>query len=261
MVRIKLPNGLECEIGNDFELFYVVHEIFYKNDYRGIDLRNNDSVLDLGANVGLYTLWVAPQVKKVISVEPLLQNFRLLNLNIKWNDLAEKVTPVNKAVFSKKIKKKLFLSNSGAHASFEYKSNNSLEVETITIDELSHIMNVKPEILKIDIEGAEVEALKGASQTLERAREIIIECHSEELTEKVREILSSFGYSFHEKPSLSFKLLNWLKGYILLNTRQLMYHEAPDLVRKVRNQLHFNNRKQSAENKTTKIVAKNAKRP
>lgn len=72
---IPLPNGLKLSLRSSQQAgcaSYIIKEIFRHQAYRrpGFELRPTDVVVDLGGNVGVFALWAAPQVKRVISVEP-----------------------------------------------------------------------------------------------------------------------------------------------------------------------------------------------
>jgi FkbM family methyltransferase len=72
---IPLPNGLKLALSSSQQAgcaTYIIKEIFRQQCYRrpGFELRPTDTVVDLGGNVGVFALWAAPQVKRVISVEP-----------------------------------------------------------------------------------------------------------------------------------------------------------------------------------------------
>jgi len=67
----------------------------------------------------------------------------------------------------------------------------SLEIECDTLDSI--LENYTVDFIKIDIEGAEIEALKGATNTLERLRKIIVEIHENNF-DKVKQILEDHNY-------------------------------------------------------------------
>ena len=82
--------------------------------------------------------------------------------------------------------------------------NGQIEVETISIDEFIRQDNPQPDLMKIDIEGAEYEALIGAQELLRRKKPVIfLATHSDELREKCLKLLTEFGYnskSIDDKP-------------------------------------------------------------
>ena len=64
------------------------------------------------------------------------------------------------------------------------------------------------DILKIDIEGYEAEALLGAARTLNKTKRVVMEYHSDELREKCLKLLAKSGFKSHEKGSLIFSWKN-----------------------------------------------------
>jgi len=74
-VVLPLPNGLKLALRSRQQLVcaqYIAKEVFRKETYRrpGFELRPGDTVVDIGANVGLFSLWAAPQVARIVAVEP-----------------------------------------------------------------------------------------------------------------------------------------------------------------------------------------------
>lgn len=72
---IPLPNGLKLALQSQQQLGcanFIVQEIFRNQVYRrpGFELHSTDTVVDIGGNVGLFALWAAPQVARVVSIEP-----------------------------------------------------------------------------------------------------------------------------------------------------------------------------------------------
>lgn len=103
-LAVALPNGLTCFLTSK-SLRLVARlsrwEIFKRERYlhSGFELRPNDVVVDIGANVGMFALWAAPQVQRgrIICVEPNPAAFACLRLNAEQNQLNH-VTLVNAAV-------------------------------------------------------------------------------------------------------------------------------------------------------------------
>ena len=75
-------------------------------------------------------------------------------------------------------------------------------VPTVTIDAVAERLRLQPDVLKIDVEGAELSVLKGALDTLRKSRPIIlIEIHSEELLAACIAFLGPLGYEFEPLPA------------------------------------------------------------
>lgn len=72
---IPLPNGLSLALRSSQQAGctkYIIKEIFQNQTYRrpGFELKPTDTVVDIGGNVGVFALWAAGQVRRVVSVEP-----------------------------------------------------------------------------------------------------------------------------------------------------------------------------------------------
>jgi amino acid adenylation domain-containing protein/FkbM family methyltransferase/non-ribosomal peptide synthase protein (TIGR01720 family) len=99
--RHALPNGLAVVHQNRNETEYLYQEIFVRHTYahHGIRLREDAVVLDLGGNIGMFTLFVAccrPRAR-IYAFEPLPPLFRTLRLNAELHAPEAKVFPVGLA--------------------------------------------------------------------------------------------------------------------------------------------------------------------
>lgn len=142
-------------------------------------IKKGDNVLDLGANIGVYTLIFAKLVGEsghVFAFEPDPSNFELLSKNVKENK-HENTTLVQKAVSDKNGKIDLYVSkrNFASHRIFDAGDNReSIEIDVTTLDEYFK-KNEKPiKFIKMDVEGTEGATLLGASKILENSKDIII---------------------------------------------------------------------------------------
>ena len=83
--RYVLPNGLEIVHLNQYETDYVYKEIFEDQCYlrHGIRLRDGDTVVDIGANIGLFSLFVMSRCRnpKIYAFEPAPLVYELLKAN------------------------------------------------------------------------------------------------------------------------------------------------------------------------------------
>jgi FkbM family methyltransferase len=161
--------------------------------------KQGDIVVDVGAHMGKYTIIASKRVGangKVIAIEAHPGNYEMLNRNIKLNGLTN-VTTLNYAVYSKESKIKLFLPDEESgytmHHSvmFNYLSSKYplqgkdnekfIEVNANTLDNLLQ-KNGIPQVnwIKIDVEGAEFEVLKGSADILSISKDIslLIEVHN-----------------------------------------------------------------------------------
>jgi FkbM family methyltransferase len=136
--------------------------------------RVGDVVVDVGANIGYYTVLLADKVGKngkVYAFEPDITNFEILVKNIKENKL-KNVVVVNAAVGSKSGKLKLHKSkeNFGDHKLYG-KDKDIEEVKIIKLDD--YLADVKVDLMKIDTQGWEPEVIGGAMKIIKRDQPIM----------------------------------------------------------------------------------------
>jgi FkbM family methyltransferase len=137
-----------------------------------------DVVLDIGANIGYYTVIFAKLVGqngKVFAFEPEPTNFSLLQKNVSINGCSN-VTVEQKAVSNRNERKKLYLNkeNAGMHTIYksQYADLDPVEIETISLDTYFNNYTGKIDFIKMDIEGSEYTALEGMKTILQRQNSI-----------------------------------------------------------------------------------------
>jgi len=155
-------------------------------------LRPGSTALDIGANVGLHTVYMAKLVGDtgmVAAFEPSPANLRLLRYHVQVNNLAQ-AQVVQKAVTNQDSGTlPFFLLNGGDHSSNSltfgrenvpnldqalHQARRATEVEVVSVDRFCADANAAPDLIKIDVEGAEFQVLQGAVRTLDSARPKII---------------------------------------------------------------------------------------
>ncbi len=142
-------------------------------------LNENDIVIDVGANIGYYTLLSAKSVGnagRVFAFEPEPENFKLLQKNIKVNNYKNTITE-NYAVSNTNGKISLFLAKNGIVGHRIYDSDDcsdSILVNKITLDDYFTKLNLLDKInfVKIDVEGFEFGVLKGMVKIIEKSKNL-----------------------------------------------------------------------------------------
>lgn len=207
---VILPGGATLYLRSRFGFdAATVGEVVYKRIYeRVFTLDPRDTVIDVGAHIGSFTVVAAGEVGpdgNVISLEPSVQNFRMLEKNIRTNQLAN-VLPLNLAAGSAEGVGELRLYNRPGGNSFYSRDFTMVGYESVkvaTLDSISERFKLeKVNFVKIDVEGHELEVLKGAAKILgEYKPKLAIETHEfgpsvQELTE----YLDGFNYSAKQVP-------------------------------------------------------------
>lgn len=127
-------------------------------------IKPNAVVVDIGANIGNHLIFfgVCCNTSRIIGFEPNQTIFPILQKNIILNNLSEKVQLYQNALGSKRGKGRFSNDFPTSHQSYTNKSINEDNCGEIEIVPLSSILNQKIDFIKIDVEGMEVEVLKGA---------------------------------------------------------------------------------------------------
>lgn len=138
---------------------------------------SGNTVLDIGANIGYYTLIFAKSVGsegRVFAFEPDPTNFNLLKQNIALNGY-QNVTLEQKAVYSANRTMELFLNedNQSDHRIYQTKIHQPcVVVDAVSLDNYFRNGQTVIDLIKMDIQGAEMAALQGMARLLKNNRDI-----------------------------------------------------------------------------------------
>jgi FkbM family methyltransferase len=178
-VRIKdRENSLFlCRAGTD-EICHVIPNFEPKTwEFIKSITTRGDVIIDVGANIGTYTVPLARKVGMdglVVALEP-SPVCKTLSFNVAINGL-ENVVVINKAAYSKRKIMNLYYTPqktglTSLYSDWTAKASThkcSIEVEVLPLDELLRSLELKKvRLLKIDVEGAEKDVLQGARNILE----------------------------------------------------------------------------------------------
>jgi len=217
----RLPNGFRAVVLADPKYLrtYVVTygEIFVMDIYdrlRDFIPNEHDVVLDLGAFIGLYTL-KHYRTERIFAFEPHPISYTLLRNNIRLNEL-ENVKLFNYALWSQSgympFYEEEFLVGGSTlipewHKSLRMKK---FMVKTISFDQLidQRIIPAYIDVAKVDIEGAEVEFVKGGEKSLSRGciNRMVMEVHKKVVNPK---------WFYNKLKELGFRVKYKISGYEL----------------------------------------------
>jgi FkbM family methyltransferase len=192
-VEVQSRDGLSWEIPAGYPGAWtglLDHEPIVK-EFLASRFRPGEVFVDVGANVGAYSLRAASQGMTVHSFEPNPENVKVLRRNCEINglsiDLHECALGSSEGTAS--------LAPNGAASRIS--DAGDLRVQVRTLDSF-HLP--RADLLKVDVEGYELEVLQGAVETLDRCHPaMMVEMHHWVGAEKeaaLFEILSGLGYSF-----------------------------------------------------------------
>jgi FkbM family methyltransferase len=203
------------------------YDEFLYQALEGIRSPKGAVVWDIGAHVGYHSLGFAARGASVVAFEPNAANIERLRLNVDRNaNLAPRIKIVSCAVSDSdgemvfKQSDDLRGQSMGGHLDkalpplnpADYAKFKTTVVPTVKIDTLIESRGEKaPDIIKIDVEGAEELVLRGAERTLrDRSPVLLMEIHHICLMYSVQNFLNQQGYSMrildqeHASPSRCF---------------------------------------------------------
>ena len=118
--KVVLKGGVTISAPETNSILRGIKRIFLRNTYNptNYEIGADDTVVDLGANIGIFTLYAATKTKKrVYSFEPFPTNFDYLQQNIILNKF-NNITPHLAAISDKVEKRKLVVGRSTSHQSY-----------------------------------------------------------------------------------------------------------------------------------------------
>lgn len=224
----ELPIGKVIHEINSYETDFVFEEVFQNRTYLkyGIEILDNDIIIDVGANIGLFSLFVesiAPKAR-VIAFEPSLKTYNVLKLNV-----SKQVECFNLGLGKKDGVKEFtyypgYSVISGFHTDLKkdqrvivegekhftglnenevvpYISErfSQVEIQKCMVRSLSSIIREnsieKIDLLKIDAEKSELDILLGIEdQDWKKIKQIVVEVHGKEESKISFSLLESQGF-------------------------------------------------------------------
>ncbi len=165
-----IPQGSERSMA--YDLAEQVREIYRSG---AVGVQRGDVVLDCGANIGVYTREaLARGAALVIAIEPAPENLECLRRNLETEVNERRVVIVPKGVWDKDATLPMFIDRGNPAADTFLRSGDRGSMTTLpltTIDQITTDLKLhRVDFIKMDIEGAERQAIAGGGATLRRFR-------------------------------------------------------------------------------------------
>ncbi len=227
----KNINGTKILVPFKYSWFYPeIYEVD-KTDFVKKNCKAGDTVIDIGAHLGIFSFFLAKQVGnsgKVYSFEPAKNTYKALTQTIQYNELNKIVNIRQQAVLDSSGEIAFYIFNSSRISNANSISSQNLDtvaqkilVKSISLDDLYREENIQNlTLLKIDAEGAELDILKGGKNLITKFQPFItLEVHPKSFEEpsktmtEIYEIIIQYGY----KVCINNKNLS-LQDFCLHNT-------------------------------------------
>lgn len=195
-------------------------------------------IIDIGAHIGLFSI-IAAQVTgkrgKLYAFEPAPGTFALLQQTVVINHEEQVIETIQKAVGKENGKITFFVSDNKADNSnslVNYKEDRSLhgiDVAVTSIDNFVKEKNIsKLDFIKIDVEGAEYDTLRGAASTLKNLRpRCIVAIHPEPIAAKGDRLEDIYDFIVGCKYRIMLDKKEFTKAAMLANTELIDLHIYP----------------------------------
>jgi FkbM family methyltransferase len=184
-----LKRGVARKINGMKVRFPTKWSRFYENNYEADNygflkqhVKPGMDIIDIGAHLGLFSACVSqltgPQ-GKIICIEPTPGTFSILKKTLELNH-CNNVTALEAAVSDKKGTATFYESHTAGCNSNSLVKNraekdlSAYDVKLVTIDSITGEHSLKPSVIKIDVEGAELDALRGGVETFRLFKPVLI---------------------------------------------------------------------------------------
>jgi len=179
------------------------------------NMKQGDTVIDIGANVGMYSLMSAVSRKvNVYAFEPEASNYNLLCQNIRLNNVQDKVTAYCAGTLDYdgfsvlNIAQDRDVGPGGSCHTVDEEKNFDLSkmnvafkqgINIVKLDTFCKQMNIVPDHIKMDVDGLEHRVIDGAVDSIQKSKTVIIELNIN-LTEhnNAVEKMKSLGFKLDE---------------------------------------------------------------
>jgi FkbM family methyltransferase len=211
-VWVTLETGIEVCCDSE-QTLAVFSELFVDQTYRPAleQLSSVGSVVDLGANRGLFMLYVEHWLRlagrkdrpRYVAVEPSSENIESLERHAKRNSISDRLTVGRGVVSDKRSGSAEIFYASHSNTSGGIVPDKRLTTRSVPILDLAKLTSNEPiDLLKIDIEGAEQGFLGEYKDVLGRAKTVVIELHHHYVdADACRKMIETSGLRFVEKTS------------------------------------------------------------
>jgi FkbM family methyltransferase len=196
-------------------LYQVIAEILYDNDWHYYEIEQTkvspeDTVIDCGAGEGLFSLLVARRCSKVYAIEPLPRFVQAMKLSFsRFGNVS--IIPCALADYAAEAK----LSQMGISSSLVGPRKNAITIRIETVDNLFFKKGINIDYMKADLEGYELEMLRGASKTIESCNPkiAITTYHRNDHADRI----SRFLKDINPKYKIKLKGLHACGAYVMLH--------------------------------------------
>lgn len=165
-----------------------------ENHYKKVSVKNR-VVVDIGANIGDTAIsFILDGAKKIIGLEPFIENYEIAKKNIEYNNLSNKIEIIHAGCSSHSGHLTVKKSNHVGTRSGLIQSDSGDQIPLMSLTDLANKFHITNAILKLDCEGCEYDVINNSpSEILKQFSDIILEYHLGYLD--IKKKLESCGFN------------------------------------------------------------------
>jgi FkbM family methyltransferase len=209
----RLRNGLSFFIRAGTDDTRVLFEIFVRRCYRSAEVLDGATVIDVGANIGCFSIWASQTAARVLACEPHPDNLLMLRRNMDLNSVTN-VTVIPQALASESGTAALVIPDEesfvGRYSLQPGRGSRTVEVTCTTLaDVVNEAGLTAVDLLKIDCQGSEYDILYGSANVLPLVQQIIVECEEfpnqpERSANELARFLSDLGFEVQAQNNILY---------------------------------------------------------
>jgi len=176
-----------------------IREVLVGGEYKY--LFKYDTVVDIGANIGTFSLWILPYAKRIYALEPNPVAMRLFEETIKGNHIEDRVTPLEIAITGTDGDRYLANTDGPEYGSGLINDKEGVVVHAMALDTFMAENKIEYiDLLKVDIEGCEVELFSspGFKNVANKIGTVLGEYHNGGMGKSIEGSLNGAGFKFED---------------------------------------------------------------
>lgn len=204
--KYQFPNtnrGKEFTVNHTTERF--IHEVLRDQAYKFIDYY--PVVIDIGANIGTFSIYMHDKADQIFAVEPIKENVELMQKTIKENGF-DKISVTQCAISNNSFVKKMQYSGSAGGGAWRLSETGDYLVPAKTLEDFMDDEKIDyADLVKIDVEGHELEIFSTSLFPADRIGTMIGELHKDKYNPdriRIGELLEWMGFNYRELPNDMF---------------------------------------------------------
>lgn len=174
-----------------------IKEVIENNEY-GF-LNNFQTVIDIGANIGSFSMWIYDQADVIYAIEPVRENVEELMRNIKLNNL-DKIIVKEMAISNESKIKMMYKNGDPQSGGWKIDEAGDYPVDCRTLEDFMNSCNIScADLVKLDVEGEELKILQTPFFPKDRVKTIIGEYHNSSIMlHELKKTLEWLGYEYKD---------------------------------------------------------------